>query len=237
MVVTGGSPARRVLCVGDGRMFGELLEVALSHEPDIELVDHVFDVAGALDALRTEEIAVVVIEHGLPAVDGVDGVRRVKHASPGTRVVLIAASPALELLVRSAAAGADGFLARDSSLREILDAIRSDVAGIEIGNGTLDALRQRVQPEGRVDGRRWNPHLTDRERDVLALLSEGLDPQTIAIHLGITVHTSRSYVRNLLAKLGAHTQLEAVITAARCGMVTGLCCCDAEPAERQLSAS
>jgi len=219
---------RSVLCVEDSRMFSDLLGVALGLQEDLAVAGQVGDVAAALDLLARSPVDVVVMDCGLPGTDGVEGVRLVKHASPSTRVVLLTAYPTLEVLVRAASAGADAFLAKDSSLEEILAAIRSRTHDLEIGGGTLDALRLRVRGEGRSEGRAWDPHLTERERDVLALLAEGLDPQTIAGQLGITVHTSRSYVRNVLAKLGAHSQLEAVIVAARSGIVRGLCTCDQE---------
>ena len=65
----------------------------------------------------------------------------------------------------------------------------------------------------------WVPDLTEREREVLALLAAGIDPQTIARQLGIRVHTCRGYVRNVLVKLSAHSQLEAVAAARRYGLL------------------
>lgn len=207
-------------------MFSELLTLALALEPDLEVVGSTSDMAEVAEELGAEGVDVVVMESEVRGGDGVERVRSVKAMSPGTKVLLVCESPTLEVLVRAAAAGADGFLARDSSLGEIMAAVRSDAEGLQIRGDTLEALRLRVSAEGEADGRSWDPRLTHRERDVLALLAEGLDPQTIAAQLGVTVHTSRSYVRNVLAKLGAHSQLEAVIIAARCGIVHGLCTCE-----------
>lgn len=217
----------RVLCVDDSRTFRELLEVALGVEPDIEPVGYAFDVEGAVRFLTHTSADVVLMDYDMPGADGIEGVRRIKHSFPGTRVIVLTGYAALDVLVRAASAGADGFLAKDSPLRELVDAIRNPSDGLELGSGAMAAVRERVGDRGRLDGRRWDPRLTERERDVLGLLAEGLDPQSIARHLGITVHTSRGYVRNVLGKLGAHSQLEAVITAARAGIITGLCdCCN-----------
>lgn len=226
----------RVLCVEDSKTFSELLGIVLEHEPDIESVSHAADVPDAVDVVTAQEVDVVLMDYGLPGADGIEGMRRVKRIRPAVRTILLTGYPTLELLVWAASAGADGFLAKDASLDEILGAIRSDSVGLELGQGTLEAVRQRVRSEGHVHARRWDPHLTERERDVLALLAEGLDPQRIALHLGITAHTSRSYVRNVLAKLGVHSQLEAVITAARAGLVTGLCDCDRRNPDPDLQA-
>lgn len=203
-----------------------MLSFVLEHEPDLECVGQASDVAEAMDVLAATGVDVVLMDHDLPGLDGIEGIRRVKRLHPEIRTLIIVACPALDLLVRAASAGADGLMAKDSSLDDLLASIRCDTGDLELSPDTMEAVRQRVQSGGWVDGHRWDPHLTERERDVLALLGSGLDPQSIARHLRITVHTSRSYVRNVLSKLGAHTQLEAVIMAARAGIISGLCDCD-----------
>lgn len=217
----------RVLCIDDSRTFRELIEVVLDREPEMTCAGQASDVTAAVELLDHGGVDadVVIMDTGLAGPDGIEGIRRIKRLRPGIRVVVLASRPDLDLLVRSASVGADAFLAKDCSLSELLDALRRNAGRLELDSATIDAVRQSIQDEGHVGGLTWDPRLTDREKDVLGLMAEGLDPQSIARHLQITVHTSRSYVRNVLTKLGAHTQLEAVITAAKAGMVTGLCNC------------
>lgn len=212
---------RRVVCIDRSRCFAELFAVAIGLEADLECVGIADSVATAIELLSEEQVDVVLLDADRRGLDGTEGVRRIKRNLDDLRVVVMTSEPTLDLVVRAASAGADDFVAKDAPLSEILRAIRSTHEGIELDDATLATLRRRISAEGQLHGHAWDPRLTERERDVLGLLAEGMDPQTIARHLGITVHTSRGYVRNVLAKLGAHSQLEAVVIATRAGIVHG----------------
>jgi DNA-binding NarL/FixJ family response regulator len=213
-------PTLRVLCIDDQRAFKDALQLALSTEDGVACEHTAGTVDEALDSLREHEVDVVLMDLDLPETDGVEGTRRVKAAHPDVRVVVLTAMADLDTFVRVMAAGADGFVAKDSSLEVVLAAVRSsDEANLVLDDETLRSLRERVLPAGKAGRWSWTPDLTDREREVLALLAAGIDPQTIARQLGIRVHTCRGYVRNVLMKLGAHSQLEAVAVARRHGFL------------------
>lgn len=212
----------RVLCVEDQRSFVDAMRIALGTEDGIECLPTVGDVAAALRVLAREPADVVLMDVDLADIDGIEGTRRVKALDPTIRVVILTGRADLEVFVRAVAAGADGFLAKDSPFDAVVAAVRgSGAEGMHLDDGTMEALRTRVGEHGTVGGRAWDPHLTDREREVLALLGAGLDPQTIARELRIRVHTCRGYVRNVLTKLGAHSQLEAVAVARHAGLFEG----------------
>ncbi|HVM53682.1 MAG TPA: response regulator transcription factor [Acidimicrobiales bacterium] len=220
--MTTTAPPIRVLCIEDQRSFNEAMKIALSVEDDIECVASVETVAEGLALLDQDGADVVLMDIDLPDVDGIEGTRRVKALRPETSVVVLTGLADLDMFVRAVAAGADGFLAKDTPFESILAAIRHRSAdGMQIDDHTISSLRTRVQNEGALEGRAWAPELTDREREVLALLGAGLDPQTIARQLGIRIHTCRGYVRNVLMKLGAHSQLEAVAVARQAGLLEG----------------
>lgn len=206
----------RTFCVEDQRAFVDALRVALDMEPDIECVGVSSSVADALDVLDQSAPDVVVMDLDLPGIDGVEGTRRVKARWPHVRVVILTGMVDLDHLVRVAAVGADAFLPKDAPLATILEALRDpNCDGMQLDERALSALRARVAETAATRG----PALTDREREVLALLASGVDAGAIARQLGITVHTARGYVRSLLEKLNAHSQLEAVVVAARAGLV------------------
>jgi DNA-binding NarL/FixJ family response regulator len=212
-----------VLCVEDQRTLLDALRSAVSAQPGLACVGTAETVAAALDLLDLHRPDVVLMDVDLPGPDGIVGTRLVKRAHPSTRVVVLTGGESAEALVRAAAAGADAFLSKASSLTEILAALRVvETGGIHLDKATLDVVRERVAIEARVEGRLWDPGLTEREREVLALLAHGVDPKGIARQLGITLHTTRSYIRNVLTKLRAHSQLEAVVVAARAGMLRGV---------------
>jgi DNA-binding NarL/FixJ family response regulator len=91
-----------------------------------------------------------------------------------------------------------------------------------VEGSVLSAVLGRVQATDRASATPLAAELTDREREVLRGLSQGLDPQTIARRLGISVHTCRGHVKSILAKLEAHSQLEAVVKAIRRGLLPDL---------------
>lgn len=211
-----------VLCVEDQVAFNDAMRIALDAEDDIVCVGSVASVVDALDVLEhaDADVDVVLMDVDLPDIDGIEGTRRVKALRPQSSVVILTAMAELDVFVRAVAAGADAFLAKDSHFAVILEAVRRHRAdGMQLDDRTVESLRARIGVHGAIDGRAWAPCLTAREREVLALLAAGLDPQTIARQLGIRVHTCRGYVRNLLTKLGAHSQLEAVAVARRAGLL------------------
>lgn len=213
-------PPLRVLCVDDQRAFRDAIQVAIAAQDDLDCVGGANDVEQGLAAVEHDDVDVVLMDYDLPGVDGVEGTRRVKALRPEVRVVVLTALADLETFVRATAAGADAFVAKDSPLETITDALRGDrTLDPVLDDATVRALRERVRTTAGVGDRGWSPDLTDREREVLALLAAGIDPQTIARQLGIRVHTSRGYVRNVLVKLGAHSQLEAVAVARRLGLL------------------
>ena len=213
----------RVLCIDDQRSFKEALRLAISTEEDMVCDNAASNVEEGLNILATTDIDVVLMDLDLPEVDGVEGTRRVKAAHPDVRVVVLTAMADLDTFVRTMAAGADGFVAKDSPLDVVLAALRSRAEpGLLLDDETLRSLRERVAPRAEAGQWAWAPDLTEREREVLALLAAGIDPQTIARQLGIRVHTCRGYVRNVLVKLGAHSQLEAVAVARRYGLISDI---------------
>lgn len=211
-----------LLCVDDQRTFREALQLALAADDrgDLQCVATAESVAEALDCLEGATVDVVLIDYELPDMHGIEGTRLIKSRHPDVRVLVLTAHTDLDLFLRAVAAGADGFLDKNAPLHELFALIRSDTRGLTLDEATLQSLRGRVGNEGLLSGRSWHPDLTRREKEVLALLAAGVDQTNIAKQLGVTVHTSRSYVRDLLTKLGAHSQLEAVAVAQRAGLLS-----------------
>jgi DNA-binding NarL/FixJ family response regulator len=155
--------------------------------------------------------------------DGIDlpaAVANLDAAFPDVCLVLL--SRALQPAVLRAAHGGRvcRVVLQESSLEELVEALRG-TAGDDLGIGPagLSLLVERVQADGALANGAV-PSLTLREREVLALLGAGHDPRSIARRLGISIHTARGHVRRLLGKLGAHSQLEAVATARRRGLLS-----------------
>jgi DNA-binding NarL/FixJ family response regulator len=221
-----------VLIVEDQRALASALGVAIGVQPDLECIGCVGSVEDALGLLTRHVPDVVLMDIELPGADGIEGTRRIKAAYPDVSVLILTAGATSRRLAGAATAGATGFLAKDSTLVDILAAIRNPIEGKMVIEGTtLRELLQDVLPAEEAQaqgpaqhavaepGLNW-ARLTGREREVLALMGEGLDPRAISERLVVSVHTARGYVKNVMMKLGAHSQLEAVVMATRSGLLS-----------------
>ena len=206
----------RVLVVDDHRTFAELLARALDAESDMECVGHAQDSGEALAAVERLRPDVVLMDVHLPDRDGICTTAELVRDHPDLKVLILTAHAILADIERAATAGASGFLAKDGSLIEVLDGLRTARRGSLI---LPDGLLARLSAVGEGDPTNGHWHLTPRELEVLRLLGEGRDPRGIAKELGVSLNTCRGYVKGILAKLGVHSQLEAVVIATRAGLI------------------
>jgi DNA-binding NarL/FixJ family response regulator len=210
--------ATRVLLVDDHRTFADLLAFSLDSEDDFTCVGRAGTVAEALaltDQLRPD---IVVMDISLPDGDGLAATGEIIARHPRVRVILLTAFGDATLVRRAARAGASGFLVKDGGLPEVLSALRAAHDGILIVNSRLLSSMAAPEPQPR----RGAPSLTARESKILDLLADGQDVRDIARTLSISLTTCRGQVKRLREKLGARTQLEAVVTAARLGLLSSL---------------
>lgn len=212
-----GSPPTRVLVVEDQRTLAEALVIAIDAQPDLRCVGTAETAEEGVRLVDGEAPDVVLMDIHLPGIDGIDGTRQIKAVHADVRVFILTADATPELFAAATAAGATGFLAKDGPFPDILAAIRAPSEGrAMVAGGTFAAL---VTEFRRGPRERDHSALTGRERQVLALMGEGLDPQAIAGRLGVSDHTSRSHVKHVIAKLRAHSRHEAVAIARRTGLL------------------
>jgi DNA-binding NarL/FixJ family response regulator len=201
----------RVLIVDDHTTFTELLTGALDREPDLCSVGF----AGSAESGFEQAVAlrpdVVIMDYHLPDSDGISAAARILERSPDTRIVLLTGDPTPESLVQAAATGISAFLPKDGSLAALLDALRHAPVGGMMVRPSLVAQLGELRSSTPRDV--WAPTLTQRELAVLRLMAEGYDVRANAMTLGISQNTCRGYVKSILAKLGVHSQLEAVVAA------------------------
>ncbi|WP_214401070.1 response regulator transcription factor [Pseudonocardia lacus] len=203
MITTGETrpgPAA-VLLVDDHRVFADALAIGVTAQPDLTCVAVAYTAAAARAAMAPgTAVDLAVVDLDLPDDSGM---RLVEEFAAHRPVIVLTAHPRVDLARRAAGAGAAGFLAKDASLPEMLAAVRGALAGEPVRSWESDTA----------------VHLTAREQQVLDGLARGRDAARIAAELGISVHTTRDHIRVLLAKLGVHSQLDAVVTADRLGLV------------------
>jgi len=221
MVCSSGDPttfaaAVRVMVVDDQRSFVESLAVVVGAQPDMECVATARNSEEGLRAARELRPEVILMDVGLPDADGIETTATLVGEFPDLRVIILTGRPDATVLARAARAGANAFLLKDSSVEEILDAIRSSGGGrVQVDPAALVSILDSDAvsiPPGVAE-------LTQRELEVLGELGRGHQPKQIARLLGIALPTCRGYIKSLFQKLGAHSALEAVLLAHRYGLL------------------
>ena len=227
-----------VLVVEDQQVLASALEIAIETQPDMDCVGTAATVDAALTKVAECQPDVVLMDIHLPGADGIEGTRRIKAAYPAVSVLILTAGATPDRLAAAASAGAGGFLAKDGPFTDVLAAIRNPMPGkMVIEGATLSELIKDIpprrparpapqqtprEPAGPPDEEHPPPEaarLTTREQEVLSLMGDGLDPSAIAERLVLSVYTARGHVKNVMMKLGAHTQLEAVVLAIKSGLL------------------
>ena len=202
----------------DHRTFGDLVCLALRGEPGLDWVGAAHDAAEARALVVQHEPDIVVMDVDLGDVDGLDLTSELLAEHPAMLVVVLTAFVDSHILRRAAVAGACALLPKGGPLQELLDGLRNARRGELYVPASL-LLDMVTGPPGPGSPGLHPPALTPREALVLDLLADGRHVSGIAQDLSISAHTCRGYVKSLLSKLGAHSQLEAVVIAGKHGLI------------------
>lgn len=214
----------RVLLVDDHKIFAEGLRLILGVDArDVEVVGVATSAEEAQrmsNQLRPQVVVMDLDLHGPGSGAEATAAIRADHAE--TAVVMITGGASEDDLLAAAEAGACGFLRKTAPPNDVVAAIRRAAAGeFFLPATTLASLLRARRERDRADSekRRVAAALTARERDVIALMAEGLDTKGIAERLRVSHHTARGYAQSVLDKLDAHSRVEAVVRASRLGLI------------------
>jgi DNA-binding NarL/FixJ family response regulator len=208
----------RVVIADDHAVVREGLRAFLALQEDIEVVAEAADGEEALSAVDRFTTDVALVDLVMPRVDGIEAIRRIRAAHPETRVIVLTSFVDEDKMLPAVRAGASGYLLKDVQPQELVEAIRT-----VHGGGTLlhPAVVEELVREVSRDGERERPDspLTEREREVLALIARGRANKAIAFELGVAEKTVKTHVSNILAKLGLTDRTQAALYAVREGLV------------------
>jgi DNA-binding NarL/FixJ family response regulator len=216
--------ALRVVLADDQVMIRSGLRALLAAEPDLEVVAEAGDGRQALDAVRAHHPDVVVMDIRMPVLDGL-GATRAIAADPGlsdVRVVILTTFDEDELVFEAVRAGAAGYLLKDAEPTELLRGIRVAAAGDTLlapqaARRLVAAFASTPAPTGPTA--RALELLTEREREIVALVGRGLSNDEIAERLVISPATARTHVSRAMVKLGARDRSQLVVFAYESGLV------------------
>jgi len=202
-----------ILVVDDHGLVREGLRTLLDSHDDLHVVGEARTANEALALASHLRPDVVVLDVRLPDRDGVQICNEIRELSPETRILICSGLADGSAMIEAAKAGADGFVSKEAANAEIVDAVRRVANGAAVlGSASAQVMFRYLRRRGPVDSKL--SVLSDREREVLGLLAEGLTNREIAARLFISEKTVRNHVSGVLRKLDFRHRTEAALFAA-----------------------
>ena len=216
--------AVKVMLVDDDALVRAGLALILGGAPDLEVVAQASDGADAVARAREVRPDVVLMDIRMPIMNGLDATERLMAQPQPPEVVVLTTFDADDHVVRALAAGASGFLLKDTPPEQIVEAVRRVAAGDPILSPSVTRqLIARVQDLGGDDratkARERLADLTDRERDVALALARGLSNADVARELHLSVPTVKAHISRLFSKLNVTNRVQIAICVHDAGLV------------------
>lgn len=207
----------KVLIVDDHALLREGIRSLLASHDDIEVVGEAANGSEAIEKVREVDPDVILMDIAMPIMDGLEATRRIRKQNPNIKIIILTQYDRKDYVLSSIKSGASGFIPKNVIISELVSAIRTTHSGDAFLHPSVakmvieDYLRQ-VEP---------SPYdrLTDREREVLKLVAEGLTNQAIADLLSVSVKTVLGHRTSLMEKLGIHNRTELIKYAIRKGLI------------------
>lgn len=219
----------RILLADDHSLFREGLARILNAQPDMTVIGEAADGLEAVVKALELKPDLILMDIQMPGLDGIEATRQIGQELPSAAIVMLTLREEPEKLFAAVRAGARGYLLKNIHSREMLDALRGVAKGEapvapSIAVHMLEEFRRlsRLLPEGLPAGEgglQGDVLLTAREGEVLSLAAGGLSDKEIADRLSLSLHTVKSHMRNLLAKLHAANRWEAAQIARKRGLL------------------
>lgn len=211
-----------VAMIEDHTILVDSLSLMLRYESDIDFLGSASTISKGQSLVEETNPDVLLLDVGLPDGSGLDLIPEVKRVSPDTNIVVLTSLSDETTLMRVIDSGISGFVSKNSQLSDLMETIRKAADGdIVIPTSLLVGLLMRLPRDKAAayqDEKGWG-RLTVREQEVLELLARGKSGNEIAEELHIAPLTVRTHIRNLMAKMGVHSRLEAVTFGLKNGLI------------------
>ena len=212
----------RIVIADDHTILRNGLRLLLERQPEFVVVGEASTGREAIEIAQRESPEVVLMDIGMPAMNGIEATARITSALPKTAVVILSVHSDESYILRALKAGARGYLLKDSAESDLIQAVRAVAAGKAFFSPAVskvlaeDYIRQ-MRHRGLED-----PYdlLTARERELLQLIAEGKSAKEIAALLNLSAHTVDTHRGNLMQKLRVHSIPELILYAVRKGIIS-----------------
>jgi DNA-binding NarL/FixJ family response regulator len=219
----------RVLLADDQALIRAGFRVLVDAAEDLQVVGEATDGRQAVDLARSERADVVLMDIRMPGVDGLEATRRISADEDlaGVKVIILTTFESDEYVYQALRAGASGFLVKDTEPADLIQAVRVVARGDALLSPSV--TRRLItdiasRPERRLGSDQASGKilagLTDREREVMALVAEGLSNDEIAARLYLSPLTAKTHVSRIMTKLNARDRAQLVVLAYESGLVT-----------------
>jgi DNA-binding NarL/FixJ family response regulator len=210
-----------IVLVDDHQVLRDAIKEILLRHPDFQVVGEAGSGPEAVDVCGRTDPDLVVMDIGLPGMNGIEATGELARRSPRARVLMLSMYDDEDSVMAAVRAGARGFVLKKACATELVDAMRTVVrGGTYFGAQVSDRLLSGVQTgKLRQPSRPGREALSPREQQVLRLTAEGKSNKEVATLLHLEVHTVRSYRKSLMAKLGASNVAQLIQVAAAAGML------------------
>jgi DNA-binding NarL/FixJ family response regulator len=209
----------RILLADDHRFFRDGVRALLSGVPEFVVVDEAGNGEEAVSKAEQHRPDVILMDLQMPGLTGVEATRRILRANPQAGVIIITMFEDTDSVLAALRAGARGYILKDADEDELLRSIHAVASGEALfGPAVAQRLLRYISEVAPSAPRTAFPELTEREREVLALIAEGLTNQDIADQMSLSLKTARNHVSNILAKLQVADRAEAIARARVAGL-------------------
>ncbi len=211
-----------ILLADDHRLVRQGIRQFLEREADFDVCGEASDGEEAVKLAKELKPDVIVMDIAMPRINGIEATRQIKQLQPRTIILILTAYDYEEYIFPILEAGAAGYLLKDMSGSELVEAVRTVYKGESVLHPTVARkLLEHFRSAQIRDGQqRKSDLLTERELEVLKLAAQGMSNKEISAALFVSVHTTESHFGNIFSKLGVYSRVEAILEALRRGWLT-----------------
>ena len=208
----------RVFIVDDHKMVREGLRSLLQDDPDVKVVGEAENGEKALECLATLHSDIILLDLKMPGIDGIEVCRQICAQYPDTAVIGLTTFEDENIACQLIQAGAKGYVLKDVEGLQLQQILRTVVSGESVIDPKIVERLTHQAPELK-DRKRDKGDLTNQQLTILRLIGQGLSNKEIANQMGLSEYTIKSYIQDLLSKIGARNRVEAAMIASREGWI------------------